>query len=92
MQASQGPPPGAAELKQLHDKLQEPDWREQFASDPEQALADAGISSSNIPGEVLAALTSLSKYELEMVADMGATLSGAGYAVEVPGIGIFWYL
>jgi hypothetical protein len=73
------------------DHLQDPEWREQFASEPEAALEAAGADVSSIPSELLDGMKALSSDELATLAVFCEKLKNAGFTVDVEGVGIFCY-
>ena len=69
---------GSEHVSKLGERLGDEDFRSSFASDPSQALSDAGIDEQALPDGVVDALRSCQPEELAAVAKVRNALAGAG--------------
>lgn len=78
-------------LAAFADAVSSAEWRDQFAQDPDGALAARGIPKDDIPDEVLGFLKALSEEELRLVASFGSVMVDAGLYEQSPSGYLFWH-
>lgn len=83
MDATEGKP-GKFE-RQLATVFSDPERRKALASDPQKALADAGIDSAALPEGLRSTLFGLSHGELEAISRVKQGLDDAGVSREDQG-------
>jgi hypothetical protein len=83
MAMGEGPGAAAEGLSLLARSLQDPFFRKAFATDPEAALSQAGISRETIPPDILEVLIDLSPEELAALARVKKVLQAGNVPYEV---------
>ncbi|MDQ3875698.1 MAG: hypothetical protein M3322_09180 [Actinomycetota bacterium] len=70
------------EVGKVGQLIADPQRRRAFASNPSQALKDAGVDESKIPKGVRDALYDMNEHQLGLVARLNASLDEAGVEPE----------
>jgi hypothetical protein len=70
------------EVGKIGKLIADPRLRRAFASNPSQALKDAGVDETKIPRGVSEVLHSMNEHELELLARLNASLDEGGVEPE----------